>query len=772
MLNAIGRYVAFRSEGDTLVVATSWRQGFPGGVPCVPVSAGLSWLQLAVSFACGGCPVYSLSPGAWHLRACPVQRLSPFFWDPYPREPVEGVFQATNVLELVGRRVGVGPQLGWAVVTLDRWFSKLFFGAVCGGTVGCSSLTSWSVRGLECFCLWALDLVEVCAEDCFRIVFDSAGSAGVVSGLTLVFLLLWLVASFPVGSEYELQKSVATIAGCTCYERCCWFARAAVGFVIGIRIRVGYPCRVLPSGRDWVLVAFWLWCLLDAGLLTYLGVLPSDAERDRSIRRVQIRRRHPGHRDLVATGGVPCVLVPASLLWLQPTVSFACGGCLACSLSPDAWHLRACTVQRLSPFSWDPHPREPVEGVLRATSVLELAALLADSRAERKTVVGSGIEEVVGRSQRLASWRRGQCVLLLAACGGGLVALVVTVVFTSFLSSSSPRVHAEGCFRIVFDSAGSAVAVSGPTLVVSRGITLFHCLVVLCSRALFARFTPYSFQEWFAAVKVKLCGNKVVDIEDIEKHGMHSIMEAIQRMKWLRLVIVSEPSYLDLAKAFYTCLKTEEDGSLCSSVKEMIWDRKNKLNVSLPYADLLSRIFKEYDIDLKGEVMEKMGQPICSRNLQKSGFSLVGSTWTKTFVAEGEVVIGEAPEIPVVLGTVAHIEGEQEEPHEEIIPNIPAEDVLIEGTQETVIPEVVATGHSEDVQMEDAPFQGEPVIQEEANVQGESTVNAPADKFQEGLVEDVSDDIVKPAVSSGKKGKGSTGVKEFGAVKAEHQGMK
>ncbi|MQM17278.1 hypothetical protein Taro_050247 [Colocasia esculenta] len=38
------------------------------------------------------------------------------------------------------------------------------------------------------------------------------------------------------------------------------------------------------------------------------------------------------------------------------------------------------------------------------------------------------------------------------------------------------------CFCIVFDSAGSAGVVFGPTLVVSRGVTLFRCFVVLCSR--------------------------------------------------------------------------------------------------------------------------------------------------------------------------------------------------------------------------------------------------------------------------------------------------
>ncbi|MQL68887.1 hypothetical protein Taro_001163 [Colocasia esculenta] len=37
------------------------------------------------------------------------------------------------------------------------------------------------------------------------------------------------------------------------------------------------------------------------------------------------------------------------------------------------------------------------------------------------------------------------------------------------------------CFRIVFDSAGSTGVMSGPTLVVGRGITLFCCFVVLCS---------------------------------------------------------------------------------------------------------------------------------------------------------------------------------------------------------------------------------------------------------------------------------------------------
>ncbi|MQL67802.1 hypothetical protein Taro_000076 [Colocasia esculenta] len=36
--------------------------------------------------------------------------------------------------------------------------------------------------------------------------------------------------------------------------------------------------------------------------------------------------------------------------------------------------MRACPVREVVTVTWDPHPREPVEGVLYATSVLELAA--------------------------------------------------------------------------------------------------------------------------------------------------------------------------------------------------------------------------------------------------------------------------------------------------------------------------------------------------------------------------------------------------------------
>ncbi|MQM18122.1 hypothetical protein Taro_051108 [Colocasia esculenta] len=388
-----------------------------------------------------------------------------------------------------------------------------------------------------------------------------------------------------------------------------------------------------------------------------------------------------------------------------------------------------------------------------------------------------------------------------------------------------------------------------------------------------AAFLTADQLERFSAVKIKLCGNKAVDLEDLEKHGMHSVVEALQRLKWTGICTISEPNYPHLAKAFYTCLKTEEDGSLTSMVKgynlvdlvdihakglgiigmeyklkdgkieinqfnafnrilhfikqdinmaqviiermksivEVIWDRKNKLAVSLPYAHLLTRSFSHFENDLKGELLEKMGQPIRTRNLKKSGFSLVGNVWTKTSVAEGEAIIGEASDAPPVqeevdafredeppaserriediapefiepvgqsaegvihplvpapaiieesvTGGAAHTEGEHEDIHIEETPSIPIVETAMEESHEDMIPEVVALGHIEDVHMEDASAQGEPEAQEEQDVQGEPTASAPTDQFQEGLVEDTSDEDDEPVVGSGAKGKGvATGI--------------
>ncbi|MQL88715.1 hypothetical protein Taro_021280 [Colocasia esculenta] len=120
-------------------------------------------------------------------------------------------------------------------------------------------------------------------------------------------------------------------------------------------------------------------------------------------------------------------------------------------------------------------------------------------------------------------------------------------------------------------------------------------------------------KERFTFVKTKLCGNKAVDVADLEKNRMHSIVDAMDSMKWTGIATLSE-----------------------------IWDTKSKLNVSLPYAHLLTKVFSHFGVNLSGAVVEKMGQAIRSRNLIKSGFSVVNGVWTETSVAEGEAIIGEA----------------------------------------------------------------------------------------------------------------------------------
>ncbi|MQM10806.1 hypothetical protein Taro_043702 [Colocasia esculenta] len=95
-------------------------------------------------------------------------------------------------------------------------------------------------------------------------VFDSAGSAGVIFGLTRVVIEAFTMFPLLCRSECELQESVAVVAGCACCERSCGFARAAVGFVLGLHflllwlvrdwlsllslVREAHP--LLSSGRD------------------------------------------------------------------------------------------------------------------------------------------------------------------------------------------------------------------------------------------------------------------------------------------------------------------------------------------------------------------------------------------------------------------------------------------------------------------------------------------------------------------------------------------
>ncbi|MQL75723.1 hypothetical protein Taro_008100 [Colocasia esculenta] len=288
-----------------------------------------------------------------------------------------------------------------------------------------------------------------------------------------------------------------------------------------------------------------------------------------------------------------------------------------------------------------------------------------------------------------------------------------------------------------------------------------------------AEFLTPEQQERFTFVKTKLCGNKEVDVANLRKSGMSSVVELINQMQWTEVTTFSEVSYLDLVKAFFVCMRTEEDGSLVSSVKgtmiridpellkmlfnvktsgfsgvhtvdaqvkglgiigpgfklrddkldinqlsafnrllhfivcqilvlrsatfssctkadsdmmywaiqnkeinmaavmmerikfsrDQIWDTKSKLNVSLPYAHLLTKIFKHFSVDLFGAVVEKMGQAIRFRNLKKSGFSEENGVWSKASVAEGEAIIDDTLVVHQEMGSA------------DMIPELPVESV-------------------------------------------------------------------------------------------------
>ncbi|MQL98306.1 hypothetical protein Taro_031010 [Colocasia esculenta] len=73
----------------------------------------------------------------------------------------------------------------------------------------------------------------------------------------------------------------------------------------------------------------------------------------------RVCRRWPTALLGVSRRGVVRACAYWACLGYKPAVSISVGCCPACSLSPDALHLRACPVQRLSPF-----PGTPILGIL------------------------------------------------------------------------------------------------------------------------------------------------------------------------------------------------------------------------------------------------------------------------------------------------------------------------------------------------------------------------------------------------------------------------
>ncbi|MQL83549.1 hypothetical protein Taro_016040, partial [Colocasia esculenta] len=360
-----------------------------------------------------------------------------------------------------------------------------------------------------------------------------------------------------------------------------------------------------------------------------------------------------------------------------------------------------------------------------------------------------------------------------------------------------------------------------------------------------AAFLTAEEQTRFASVMAKVCGHKTVDLVDLEKNGMGSLVEALQRLKWTKIATLSDVSYPDLVKAFYVCLKIEEDGTLTSMVKRTQIRITRELLASLFEVSTFGRsgvhtvdthvkglgiIGPEYrlkdgtldinqlsafnrllhfiicqiivprsatfssctkaDSDLMlsvvGNVSEKMGQAIRSRNLRKSGFSVVNGVWSKTGAVEGEAILGETQEDHEPVAEAASVVESAatevvqavpaapavEEPAEPVAPtpeatvidessrrieDIPPEDIepigqfskvplpssqvgsllrdaldsISQGepiAQEPSIAKSVAEVHTKDVVMEEAPSQQEQVqiledvVMEDAPIEGEQSV--------------------------------------------------
>ncbi|MQL90344.1 hypothetical protein Taro_022935 [Colocasia esculenta] len=257
-------------------------------------------------------------------------------------------------------------------------------------------------------------------------------------------------------------------------------------------------------------------------------------------------------------------------------------------------------------------------------------------------------------------------------------------------------------------------------------------------------------QERYSAMKTKLCGNKAVDLADLEKHGMHGVVEALQRLKlagicWKLEKSTSRDVDVDL-------FRHEVDGVIRC---------RQSLGEDLDGVVVAVRFF----MVVRGRLSRF--EELC---LSVVGLVLLLHFFSYPFEFRLVVPVPTIIEESVVdqLAGAADIEGEHEETQ-----NVPEEETTLKEIHEDTIAKVVAPGHTEDVQMEDAPAQGEPEIQGDPVIQRDLTVSAPANQFQEGVVESTSDEDVEPVIGSGVRDVSSifisqsTGAKEIGAVKSE-----
>ncbi|MQL76951.1 hypothetical protein Taro_009352 [Colocasia esculenta] len=285
-----------------------------------------------------------------------------------------------------------------------------------------------------------------------------------------------------------------------------------------------------------------------------------------------------------------------------------------------------------------------------------------------------------------------------------------------------------------------------------------------------AAFLTAEQQERYTTVKIKVCGNKAVDIADLQKNRMGSIIAAMERMKLTKLATLSEVSYPNLVKAFYVCLKTEEDGSLTSTVKGT--------QIKITY-ELLETLFGVCTTGHSG---------VHTVDIQAKGLGIVGPEYK---LKDGKIDINQLnafnrilhfivcqilvprsatystctkADSDLMLWAIQNQDINMAEVEPEILVDLAAEVVAYSHSTDVVMEDASIQREQEeedipvDTHMEDAPIQGEQSIEKEAPIQGEHTVGVPVDdQFREGIVEsasdDENDDHVEPVARASSKGK-------------------
>ncbi|MQL68253.1 hypothetical protein Taro_000551 [Colocasia esculenta] len=124
-------------------------------------------------------------------------------------------------------------------------------------------LSSCSLAGVHC---WTV--VVAAYSPCVASSVSCERECSLYREFSMAFLQVLEVASFPTRSE-----CVAVVAGCTCFERGFWFARAAFGFVVCLRISVGVSRRLREPACGVAFTGAGLWSMEPVeGVLTLLAV--------------------------------------------------------------------------------------------------------------------------------------------------------------------------------------------------------------------------------------------------------------------------------------------------------------------------------------------------------------------------------------------------------------------------------------------------------------------------------------------------------------------